>query len=204
MIEMDILGAAWRWQLWAACAADRVSGSTKWRPSRNHILYSIAFTEAIPPQSTWAVNGGPPSVNESSIYEVRSPSRELTSSFVESVKNSHCSPLEACMCMHCHVRTLSWLYPAEFNQPSRVRSVQHNWVLSSTTYVQCSTIGFIHQSSTFSAVQFSTVFTVELSTFHGFYSTNNIDRLTPTTQWQIPPLTKNIHREVTLPDAARL
>jgi len=45
---------------------------------------------------------------------------------------------------------------------------------------------------------------VQLSTFHGFYRTNNTDRLTSTTQEQIPPFKKNTHRELTLREAARL
>ena len=57
--------------------------------------------------------------------------RELTSSFAESVKNYKYSALHACMCMHGHVRILSWLYPAKFNQHNRVRSAQRNWVHSS-------------------------------------------------------------------------
>jgi len=91
------------------------------------------------------------------------------------------------MCMHWHVRTLSWLYPAEFNQRNRVRSAQRNLVHSSTPYVQRGIIGYIHQSYTFSAVQLSTFFTAQLSTFHRFYRTNNMDRLTSTIPHRIPP-----------------
>jgi len=55
-----------------------------------------------------------------------------------------------------------------------------------------------------SAAQLSTSFTEQLSTFHGFYRTNNIDRLTSIIPHQIPPLKKGSHRELTLWEAARL
>jgi hypothetical protein len=108
------------------------------------------------------------------------------------------------MCMHWHVRTLSWLYPSEFNPCSRVRSAQRNLVHSSTAYIQCSTIRYIHQSCTFCAAQLSTFLTAQPSTFHGFCHTNNMNRLTSTIPYQIPKFKKGSHREPTLPEAARL
>ena len=79
------------------------------------------------------------------------------------------------MCLHWHVHTLSWFYAVEFNQRDRVRSAQ-----------------------------LSTFFTAQLSTFHGFYRTNNMDHLTSTIPHQIPPFKKGSHRELTLREAARL
>jgi hypothetical protein len=87
---------------------------------------------------------------------------ELTSSFTQLVKNYNYSALYACMCMHWHIRTLSWLYPAEFNQRNCIRSVQHNWVHSSNrirstqrnwvhwsiVYVQRSAIEYILHGAT--------------------------------------------------------
>ena len=128
--------------------------------------------------------------------------RELTSSFAESVKNYKYTNLHACMCMHWHVRTLSWLNLAEFNQRNHVRSAQRNWLHSSTAYVQRSAIGYIHQSCTFSAAQLSTFFTAQMSTFHRFYCTKNMDRLTSTIPHQIPTFKKGSHRELTLQEAA--
>jgi len=52
--------------------------------------------------------------------------RGVPSQFTESVKNSKYSALHACLYMHWHVRTLNWLYPAEFNQRNRIRSAQCN------------------------------------------------------------------------------
>jgi len=52
--------------------------------------------------------------------------RELTSPFAESIKNYKYSALHAYMRMHYHVGTLSWLYPAEFDQRSCVCSAQRN------------------------------------------------------------------------------
>jgi hypothetical protein len=56
----------------------------------------------------------------------------------------------------------------------------------------------------FSAAQLSTFFIVQLSTFHGFYRTEYMDRHTSTIPHQILPFKKGRHREFTLQEAARL
>jgi len=61
-------------------------------------------------------------------------------------------------------------------------------------------------AETYHAIQLSvrTFFTAQLSTFHGFYRTNNMDRLTSSIPHQVPPFKKGSHRELTLREAAHL
>jgi len=57
------------------------------------------------------------------VHSRRPTFRELTGTFVESIKNYKYSALHAYMRMHWHVCTLSWLYPSGFNQRNCVRLV---------------------------------------------------------------------------------
>jgi hypothetical protein len=62
----------------------------------------------------------------------------------------------------------------------------HALACAYTQLVLCSRIQSV-QPRTFSTAQLSTFLTAQLSTFHGFYRTNNMDRLTSTIPHQIPP-----------------
>jgi len=99
--------------------------------SRRHILRGVA-SQVMEANLPWTNHPLPESVPHLC---------GLTSLFTELVKNYKYSALHACMCTHCHVPTLCWLYPAEVNQRNRVRSAQRNWVHSrckgTTVHCKC-------------------------------------------------------------------
>jgi hypothetical protein len=82
-------------------------------------------------------------------------------------------------------------------------SIQMNSI-SPTAYIERSAIEYIHKPHTFNAVQMSAFFTAQLSTFHGFHRTNNMDLLTSTIPYQIMPFKQSSHRDLTLPKTASL
>ena len=121
---------------------------------------------------------------------------------MEQVKNYKHTNLNECMCIPWHVRTHSWLNLAEFHWCNRVRSAQHNWFHSATAYIECSAIGYIHESCKFRAVQLGIFFTALMSTFHRFYCTKSMEHLISTITHQIPAFQKSTHWELTVQEVA--